>query len=81
VEGSLAPDDINVNSIFLGIADPALPRGHRSDGDLFARAKQIPVGRIAQTEDISLVVTLLATGAVSYITGQALLLDGGFLML
>jgi NAD(P)-dependent dehydrogenase (short-subunit alcohol dehydrogenase family) len=81
VEDSFVPDGINVNSICLGIADPALPRGHRSDGDLYARAKQIPLGRIVQTEDISRVVTLLASGAFSYITGQALLVNGGFLML
>jgi len=77
----LGPDGITVNSICPGIADTALPRGHRSEAELYARAKQIPLGRIAQTEDIARVVTFLATDAASYITGQALLVDGGSLML
>jgi 3-oxoacyl-[acyl-carrier protein] reductase len=77
----LAPDGITVNSICPGIADTALPRGHRTEEELYARAKQIPLGRIAQTEDIARVVTFLATDAASYITGQALLVDGGSLML
>ncbi len=77
----LAPDGITVNSICPGIADTALPRGHRSEEELYARAKEIPLGRIAQTEDIARVVTFLATDAASYITGQALLVDGGSLML
>ena len=77
----LAPDGITVNSICPGIADTALPREHRSDEDLYARAKQIPLGRIAQPEDIAHVATFLATDAASYITGQALLVDGGSLML
>jgi len=77
----LAPDGITVNTVCPGIADTALPRGHRSEEELYARAKQIPLGRIAQTEDIARVVTFLATDAASYITGQALLVDGGSLML
>jgi len=77
----LAPDGITVNTVCPGIADTALPRGHRSEEELYARAKQIPLGRIAQTEDIARVVTFLATDGASYITGQALLVDGGSLML
>ncbi|MDP6559572.1 MAG: SDR family NAD(P)-dependent oxidoreductase [Candidatus Binatia bacterium] len=77
----LAGDGITVNSICPGIADTALPRGHCSDEDLYARAKQIPLGRIAQTEDIARAATFLATDAASYITGQSLLVDGGSLML
>ena len=76
----LAEDGITVNSICPGIADTALPRSHRSEEDLYARAKQIPLGRIAQIDDIARVATFLATSAASYITGQALLVDGGSLM-
>ncbi|MCZ6449511.1 MAG: SDR family NAD(P)-dependent oxidoreductase [Deltaproteobacteria bacterium] len=76
----LAPDGITVNAVCPGIADTALPRGHRSDEELYARAKQIPLGRIAQPGDIAGVMNFLASDAASYITGQALLVDGGALM-
>ncbi len=77
----LALDGITVNSICPGIADTALPRSHRTVEELYARAKDVPLGRIAQTEDIARVATFLATDAASYITGQALVVDGGNLLL
>ncbi len=77
----LGPDGITVNSICPGIADTALPRSHRTTEELYARSKDVPLGRIAQTEDIARVATFLATDAASYITGQALVVDGGTLML
>lgn len=77
----LGPDGITVNSICPGIADTALPRGHRTTEELYASAKNVPMGRIAQTEDIARVATFLASDAASYITGQALVVDGGSLML
>lgn len=77
----LASDGITVNAICPGIADTALPRGHRSDEEIYARAKEIPLGRIGHPEDIARTVTFLASDAASYITGQALVVDGGSLML
>jgi 3-oxoacyl-[acyl-carrier protein] reductase len=76
----LAADGITVNAVCPGIADTALPRAHHSDEEVYARGKQIPLGRIAQSGDIAGVMNFLASDAASYITGQALLVDGGALM-
>ncbi|MBC7812855.1 MAG: SDR family oxidoreductase, partial [Burkholderiales bacterium] len=39
----------------------------------------IPLGRIAQVEDIARAVTFLASDDASMITAQTLFIDGGFL--
>jgi 3-oxoacyl-[acyl-carrier protein] reductase len=41
---------------------------------------RIPLGRVAQPEEIAAVCLFLAAPAASYITGQALAADGGFLI-
>ncbi len=76
----LAADGITVNAVCPGIADTAFPRAHHSDEEVYARGKLIPLGRIAQPGDIAGVMNFLASDAASYITGQALLVDGGALM-
>jgi 3-oxoacyl-[acyl-carrier protein] reductase len=77
----LAPDGITVNAICPGIADTAQPRGHRSEEELMAQAKSIPLGRIGQPDDMAGPVVFLASDAGSYITGQALMVTGGSFML
>jgi 3-oxoacyl-[acyl-carrier protein] reductase len=76
----LAADGITVNAVCPGIADTAFPRAHHSDEEIYARGKQIPLGRVAKPGDIAGVMNFLASDAASYITGQALLVDGGALM-
>ncbi len=39
---------------------------------------RIPMGRLANTEDISRAVLFLASDLNSYITGQSLVVDGGY---
>ena len=71
---------ITVNAICPGVTDTAQPRGHRSEQDLHAMARQIPLGRIGQPDDIVGPVLFLASDAASYITGQALMVTGGGFM-
>ncbi|MEA3056358.1 MAG: hypothetical protein QOD30_1790 [Actinomycetota bacterium] len=73
----LAP--IRVNVIRPGIVDtPLLDRmaGDRRDDMLAAMAKRIPLGRVAQAEEIAEAIIFLMTSA--YVTGETLTIDGGF---
>ncbi len=40
----------------------------------------IALGRAGSPEDVASVVTFLASDAARYVTGQTLVVDGGFLM-
>jgi NAD(P)-dependent dehydrogenase (short-subunit alcohol dehydrogenase family) len=44
------------------------------------RAAGVPLGRLADPEDVARVIVFLASEAGGYITGQAVTVDGGYLM-
>lgn len=75
-----APDGITVNAVCPGVTDTAQPRGHRTEEDLKSQAGKIPLGRIADPDDIVGPVLFLASDAAAYITGQALMVTGGAFM-
>jgi NAD(P)-dependent dehydrogenase (short-subunit alcohol dehydrogenase family) len=76
----LAPHGIRVNAIAPGTTDTAQPRGGMSEEELTAFARTIPLGRIAQPEDIASVAVFLASEESRHITGQTLHVNGGLLM-
>lgn len=76
----LAPTGITVNAICPGLTDTAQPRGHMTDEELYSKKERIPLGRIAQPEDIVGTVLFLASDKASQITGQTVLVNGGDLM-
>src|SRR5262245_1464406 len=76
----LAPHGIRVNAIAPGTTDTAQPRGGNTEEELLAMAKTIPLGRIAQPEDIASVAVFLAGDESRHITGQTLHVNGGLLM-
>jgi NAD(P)-dependent dehydrogenase (short-subunit alcohol dehydrogenase family) len=47
---------------------------------LKAMEKMIPMGRVGQPEEIADAVLWLCSSAASYITGQSISVDGGFVM-
>ena len=77
----LAPYGITVNSIAPGTANTAMPRQHRSEESMMERATKVPLGRLAEPQDIANTVVFLAGDAASYITGQSMLVTGGDLMI
>ena len=83
----LAPQ-LRVNCVAPSAVDTAFLRGGtgRSDEDLpvgldlDAYARAIPLGRIAQPEDVTGPMLFLLSGAARYITGQVLHVNGGAYM-
>ena len=71
---------INVNAIAPGVfrtdLNAALLDGTARGKELLMRT---PMGRFGQTDELVGAAVLLASDAASYITGQCLAVDGGFL--
>jgi NAD(P)-dependent dehydrogenase (short-subunit alcohol dehydrogenase family) len=76
----LAPTGITVNAICPGLTDTAQPRGHMTEAELYSKKERIPLGRIAQPEDIVGTALFLASDKASQITGQTVFINGGDLM-
>jgi NAD(P)-dependent dehydrogenase (short-subunit alcohol dehydrogenase family) len=73
----LAPHRIRVNAIAPGLTDTAQPRYGSSEEEIAATAAVIPLGRIAQPEDIAHAALLLASEEAGFITGQVWHVNGG----
>jgi 3-oxoacyl-[acyl-carrier protein] reductase len=77
---ALAPHHIRVNAVGPGLTDTAQPRGGSTEEEITARAARIPLGRMAQPEDIARAVLYLASDLSEYVTGQTLFVTGGATM-
>ena len=73
----LAPSNISVNALACGLIDTRM-NGHLSSDDLDAVIEEIPAGRIGTTDDVASVAVAL-TKATSYLTGQIINVDGGWI--
>ena len=74
-----AREGIRVNAICPGPVDTPLLVGHRGnpEEELKAIAEATPMGRIGTPDEIAGAITFLASDDASFITGSALLADGG----
>ncbi len=75
----LAKDNILVNALCPGFVLTDLTRRVLGPEGMEEAAQQIPVGRLAETRDIVPSVLFLASSLNTYITGQVLIVDGGYL--
>lgn len=73
--------NINVNSISPGVTETSLLSRLRMENPeaIKAREERIPLGRVAQPEDIAQVAVFLASSASDNITGEDIKSDGGML--
>jgi meso-butanediol dehydrogenase/(S,S)-butanediol dehydrogenase/diacetyl reductase len=87
----LAPAGIRVNAVCPGLIDTDLnalldrafgvERQGRAEGEyLRERAAGVPMQRLGEPEEVATVVDFLLSDAASYVTGQALNIDGGILV-
>lgn len=74
----LAPTGIRVNCVAPGVIDTDMVQVLGSD-TLEALAEDTPLGRLGKPEDIAALVSFLASDAASFITGQVITSDGGFM--
>ena len=74
----LAPTGIRVNCVAPGVIDTDMVKVLGSD-TLAALADDTPLGRLGKPEDIAALVSFLASDAASFITGQVVTSDGGFM--
>lgn len=73
----LAPYRIRVNAIAPGLTDTAQPRYGSSEDEIIAAGRAIPLGRMAQPEDIARTALFLASDDASLVTGQTWHVNGG----
>lgn len=86
----LAKEHINVNAVAPGaIQTPGASASSSPAANLTpeqfdqlikAFMARIPLGRMGQPDDIALAVLFLATPAADYVTGETIIVDGGYLL-
>ncbi len=75
----LAPRNVRVNAVAPGIIKTNMTNC-LADETVESYINSVPLGRIGLPEDVANAVLYLASGLSSYVTGQVLRVDGGFLM-
>ena len=75
----LARDNIRINTLCPGLVQtPRLDVANVGEGAEFKEmVASIPLGRVAQPEEIAAVAVFLASPLASYVTGTTLAVDGG----
>lgn len=74
----LAPKKININAIAPGAIDTPGANAISNEEIKKQTISQIPLARMGEPEDIANAALFLASDEASYITGQVLVVDGGW---
>ncbi len=76
----LAPHQINVNAIGPACTETPMSKPEISDPEMLQSILSgIPLGRVAQPEEIAAAAVYLASDESDFVTGHTLFVDGGFL--
>jgi NAD(P)-dependent dehydrogenase (short-subunit alcohol dehydrogenase family) len=76
-----AAQGLRANCVIPGVTETAQPLADTTVEELRERGKRIPLGRIGQPEDIARVVAMLFSADAAYMTGQAVAVNGGAIMI
>ena len=75
----LGPSNIRVNCVAPGVIDTDM-NGHLSRSDMAALADETPLGRVGSPAEAAAAIAFLASDEASFITGQVLAPNGGFVI-
>ncbi|MBI4856767.1 MAG: SDR family oxidoreductase [Acetobacterium woodii] len=75
----LSSKGITVNGIALGVVNTDMIRGNIEANPGYYESR-IPIGRVAQPEDVANIVVFMASEPASYLTGTTIDATGGMLM-
>ena len=75
----LAPYNILVNAVAPGYVNTELTKKNNTEAELREIIKNIPLQRLAEPSEIAELVAFLCSPKNTYITGQVLPIDGGYL--
>jgi 3-oxoacyl-[acyl-carrier protein] reductase len=74
----LAPSSILVNALCPGFTKTDLTSSILSESDMKKLLQDVPMGRFAEPEEIAKAAVFLCSDMNTYMTGQTLIIDGGF---
>lgn len=75
----LGPAGIRVNAIAPGVVETDMVRARLTPDVREKVLARFPLGRLTHAEDVAQLALFLASGAASFITGETIAVDGGFL--
>jgi len=82
IAAELGPHGVRANAVCPGVTDTPMPRKGMSDDEWEQvrqrMAEQYPLRRLGRPEDVANAMLFLASDEADWITGQALVVDGGF---
>ncbi|PCR89958.1 SDR family NAD(P)-dependent oxidoreductase [Natrinema ejinorense] len=82
VAAEVGPAGVRANAVCPGVTDTPMPRKGQTDEEWAATkeemARHYPLKRLGEPEDIANAMLFLASDEADWITGQALVVDGGF---
>ncbi|MFC4054973.1 SDR family NAD(P)-dependent oxidoreductase [Actinomadura syzygii] len=74
------PDGVTVNAVCPGLIDTPMARGLLPEDELERAARSFPVPRVGQPWEVAELVAFLASDRAAYITGAAIDINGGDLI-
>lgn len=74
----LAPYNILVNCVSPGFVDTDMTRRMLTQSQISDAVKQVPMQRLGTPQEVAKLVAFLASDANTFITGQNIIIDGGF---
>jgi 3-oxoacyl-[acyl-carrier protein] reductase len=72
------PDNVLVNAVCPGYIETDLTRANNTPSQLSDLAHGLPLRRLGRPEEVARAIYFLGSEENSFITGQSLLIDGGF---